>query len=200
MKRGGAAPPTRHHPVAEQLLPPSLSPLLTLRLIEGIERLGAMENVGGVAIIFGDHLCRWGSPLHPSGFWSLVIVEVNKLGFINKFCETTLCEEESPEEYLKGINAARASIGVHPLIWDEQLKREAQNFLKRFVRHIRKGKEFIHYSPDYGIIGGTNFGGHGNMTAADAVTSDAISWDLSSLSDLTLVDQCSGGALDTDLT
>ncbi|MED6198442.1 hypothetical protein PIB30_066316 [Stylosanthes scabra] len=82
-----------------------------------------------------------------------------------------LGEKESPEEYLKGINAARASIGVHPLIWNKQLEKEAQNFLNRYVGACLKEKAFtMEASPYYGQIMACDVDGSEPFTAKDAVT------------------------------
>ncbi|RYQ82257.1 hypothetical protein Ahy_B10g100855 [Arachis hypogaea] len=76
--------------------------------------------------------------------------------------------QNSPKDYLKAHNDARAEIGVKPLKWDSQLASHAHKFVKKHIFDCEKG---IH---DMTIIAGNKYGQNiaynsGSVSGADAV-------------------------------
>ncbi|QHN80467.1 hypothetical protein HN51_057650 [Arachis hypogaea] len=79
-----------------------------------------------------------------------------------------LIAQNSPKDYLKAHNDARAEIGVKPLKWDSQLASHAHKFVKKHIFDCEKG---IH---DMTIIAGNKYGQNiaynsGSVSGADAV-------------------------------
>ncbi|XP_020969459.1 pathogenesis-related protein PRB1-3-like isoform X1 [Arachis ipaensis] len=77
-------------------------------------------------------------------------------------------EVESPEEYLRGHNTARAMVGVPPLKWDVKLKKKAQKFVNKSLQ-ICRGKPPPSKSPIYGQNIMLQYESAEHATAAKAV-------------------------------
>ncbi|XP_057739636.1 pathogenesis-related protein 1C-like [Arachis stenosperma] len=79
----------------------------------------------------------------------VIIIIISFVSILLPLCIVTAVQE-SPEEYLKGHNDARASVGVPPLKWDVKLAKEAQKLLNTLTQNCFKGNLEPIPDPYYG--------------------------------------------------
>ncbi|MED6211056.1 hypothetical protein PIB30_069914 [Stylosanthes scabra] len=63
--------------------------------------------------------------------------------FVSIFSSSCLLAQNSPQDYLKVHNVARAAVGVKPLLWDSKLESEANMFVSKHIVECIKKKGIV---------------------------------------------------------